>query len=164
VTDSSLAELRADVRALPKSITVQLLAAESGVSDETIYKLLRGERIGRTSQRLLADAVKKLTVHPAGDRTSQVDPPAAAALAVPAWSAEARAFVLEFQAEAARDGASDEELDYIRRALTDPGAYVFYEGGRPRVLTEDEVMIELRALGEGLRVWLEKRKERRRRS
>ena len=82
----------------------------------------------------------------------------------PRISADARAFILEFQAEAARNGAGEEELDFIRRSMTDPAAYVLYEGGRPRELTEEEVLTEMRALAIGLRAWLDIRLRQRRQS
>jgi transcriptional regulator with XRE-family HTH domain len=155
--------------------TQEELGVRSGQSRATINRAMTTDEATRGTAAQIADAlgmtlpelraaIDKSQRSGAGGAPVIRKTPHAGAPAqptAPVWTSEARAFILEFQAEAARDGAGDEELDYIRRVLTDPGAYVLYEGGRPRQLTADEVMTELQALAAGLRVWLDLRKQRR---
>jgi hypothetical protein len=77
------------------------------------------------------------------------------------WSARARAAVKRFEAEAIEEGANDYDLAFIRKTLQSPEAYVVYNGGRPRQMTDEEMLIEMQGLAEGLRVWLRERIKRR---
>jgi hypothetical protein len=76
-------------------------------------------------------------------------------------AARARSFVREFELEATKAGADEEDLDFMRRVLVSPDAYVVYHGGRTRDMTEDEVLVEMGGLANGLRAWLRERIRRR---
>ena len=80
---------------------------------------------------------------------------------VPAWSRRARIFVREFELEATKAGADGEDIDFVRRVLLSPDAYVVYHGGRTRDMTEDEMLVEMGRLAQGLRAWLRERIRRR---
>ncbi|HET8778007.1 MAG TPA: helix-turn-helix transcriptional regulator [Candidatus Limnocylindria bacterium] len=77
------------------------------------------------------------------------------------WPQAARVLVRRFELEAAESGASDEDLDFVRRVLTSPESYLMYAGGRAREMTEAELLVEMQGLMEGLRVWLRERIRRR---
>jgi transcriptional regulator with XRE-family HTH domain len=79
----------------------------------------------------------------------------------PAWPRSARVFEQELLTEAARRGLDDEELDAIRRALRDVPTAGLDQGGRPRHLSESELMQEIEAIATGLRAWIEVRARRR---
>lgn len=63
--------LREAVRAAVTASSAQAFALRAGVSDETVYALLRGARIGKGSRRLIEDAVKNSdsTAAPSGAGT-----------------------------------------------------------------------------------------------
>ena len=78
-----------------------------------------------------------------------------------AWPRRARGFVREFEREATRAGADGEDLEFMRRVLMSPDAYLVHHGGRTRDMTEDEMLVEMGGLADGLRAWLRERIRRR---
>jgi hypothetical protein len=69
--------------------------------------------------------------------------------------------VKEFELEVMKQGATDEEVAAIQRALIAPESYVLYKDGRAHDMTEAELLTEMKGLMEGLRVWLRDRIARR---
>lgn len=79
---------------------------------------------------------------------------ATAEYSAPSWPQAARVFVKEFELEATKAGANDEDLGYIHRVLTSPESYVMYHGGNRRDMTDEELLKQMGFLAAGLRAWL----------
>lgn len=74
VSDSAKDPLVGEVRAAVAASSAQAVALKAGVSDETVYALLRGAKIGKGTRRLLEDAVR----NPGAGAAGAVSAPAAA--------------------------------------------------------------------------------------
>ena len=77
------------------------------------------------------------------------------------WPYDARVFLHDFIAEAVRNGATEDDVLFVRNTLVSPHAYVMYAGGGERAMDDEELLIQMQGLAEGLRVWLSERKRRR---
>jgi hypothetical protein len=115
--------------------------------------LLREERVPRTGTGVVNYAQWRDQM----TRSADVNERTVAAK----WPTAAKIFEREFELEALKSGADDFDLAYVRQVLFSPESYVMYHGGREREMTDDELLIEMRGLAEGLRVWLAERKKRR---
>jgi transcriptional regulator with XRE-family HTH domain len=67
----------------------------------------------------------------------------------------------EFELEAVKAGADEEDERYIRTALRSPEAMQLYRGGYAESMSIDEQRIEMESLIEMLRTWLKERIRRR---
>ena len=97
----------------------------------------------------------------AGPGKLRLAEPAQVPQTLPTWPRRARSFVREFELEATKAGADAEDLDFMRRVLLSPDAYVVHHGGRTRDMTGDEMLVEMGGLADGLRAWLRERIRRR---
>lgn len=67
----------------------------------------------------------------------------------------------EFEIEALRAGATEDDMEYIHHALRSPEAAQMFAGGYNHPLTADEMQLEMESLIEMLRSWLKGRMQRR---
>jgi len=135
---------------VPDEPQMERLAATLGVTAEHL-------RYGRRRDSLpvpSAEPYVQTLPLPFGDRK--------AVIMHAGWPAEARRYVREVELAAIDRGATEDDLFFIRSALTEPSISVMYEGDRPRQLTDAELLVELRALGDTLlESWLPERIRRR---
>lgn len=139
----------------------QAVADAGGVHVKTVSKWLSDAQV--PDAEALDAVAKLLSVNPSWLRYGQSANGAVttAQHAPPAWPQRARVFLKEFELEATKAGASDEDLAFIHRALFSPEAYVLYHDGHSREMTDEELMVQMTGLAEGLRVWLRERIKRR---
>jgi DNA-binding XRE family transcriptional regulator len=161
--------LRRKARADGRRITKSQLAEAAGISRETLYRALSKDEVtpavadsfaralGVSTQILLAPGSIALEasmsppgVYRDGDGGSAATPSRTLPQRVRVWLAE-------FRAELTRAGATDDEIAEAMDLLQAPQLFVFYAGGKPREMTEEQMLTGVEALATVIRKELRKR-------
>lgn len=138
--------------------TVAMIAHALGLDPDTLLARARQARGGGATTATVErpPVIRRTPQHT--EAIGPVVPPRRPA----AWPSVARAREQELRAEAARAGLDDEELAAISRTLRDLAtAPILDHGGRPRALSDAEILEDVEATADALRAWIAVRAKRR---
>jgi plasmid maintenance system antidote protein VapI len=158
--------LRRKARAEGRRITKSELAAQAGISRETLYRALSQDEVtpavadsfarvlGVSVQVLLApnsialeDAMSPAGVYRDGGAAGATTP----------LPQRVRVWLAEFRTELTRAGATDDEIDEAMELLRSPQLRTFFVGGAPREMTEAQTLEGMEAIAVVVRATLKKR-------